>query len=202
MVISLASNPNLEDQASVLVSTVAVCRSCTPTHRVSLLSLWLEGLRWMCCNAPQHGTCISTSALKFCAVSRVLTSVSWNTLLCSVPQEVEISGLKTSWPESASQLYSDRRLSAKLVPTFATRGRHVVSVTDLYGRIHGFIDRSRYFLFQVAPYLYLPGWVDSVPDPLLLRKSGSAGNRTRTSGSVARNFDPYTTESKYQGYVT
>jgi hypothetical protein len=27
--------------------------------------------------------------------------------------------------------------------------------------------------------------VDPVPDPLLLRKSGSAGNRTRTSGSVA-----------------
>jgi hypothetical protein len=31
--------------------------------------------------------------------------------------------------------------------------------------------------------------VDPVPDPLLLRKSGSAGNRTRTSGSVARNSD-------------
>jgi hypothetical protein len=32
--------------------------------------------------------------------------------------------------------------------------------------------------------------VDPVPDPLLLRKkSGSAGNRTRTSESVARNFD-------------
>jgi hypothetical protein len=28
--------------------------------------------------------------------------------------------------------------------------------------------------------------VDPVPDPLLLRKSGSAENRTRTSGSVAR----------------
>jgi hypothetical protein len=29
--------------------------------------------------------------------------------------------------------------------------------------------------------------VDPVPDPLLLRKCGSAGNRTRTSGSGARN---------------
>jgi hypothetical protein len=29
--------------------------------------------------------------------------------------------------------------------------------------------------------------VDPVPDPLLLRKSGSAGNRARTSESVARN---------------
>jgi hypothetical protein len=47
---------------------------------------------------------------------------------------------QTPWPESASELYqpSDRRLSAKLVPTFADRGCHVVSVTDLYGRILGF----------------------------------------------------------------
>jgi hypothetical protein len=29
--------------------------------------------------------------------------------------------------------------------------------------------------------------VDPVPDALLLRKAGSAGNRTRTFGSVARN---------------
>jgi hypothetical protein len=31
--------------------------------------------------------------------------------------------------------------------------------------------------------------VDPVPDPLLLRKTGRAGNRTQTSGSVARNGD-------------
>jgi hypothetical protein len=31
--------------------------------------------------------------------------------------------------------------------------------------------------------------VDPVPEPLLLRKSGRAENRTRTSGSVARNSD-------------
>jgi hypothetical protein len=37
--------------------------------------------------------------------------------------------------------------------------------------------------------------VDPVPDPLLLRKSGSVGNRTRTSGSVARNSDRKTTEA-------
>jgi hypothetical protein len=36
------------------------------------------------------------------------------------------------WPESVSELYrpSDRRLSAKLVPTVADRRSHVVSVTD------------------------------------------------------------------------
>jgi hypothetical protein len=29
--------------------------------------------------------------------------------------------------------------------------------------------------------------VDTVPEPLLVRKSGSAENRTRTSGSIARS---------------
>jgi hypothetical protein len=37
--------------------------------------------------------------------------------------------------------------------------------------------------------------MDPVTDPLLLRKSSSAGNRTRASGSVARNSDHQTTES-------
>jgi hypothetical protein len=37
--------------------------------------------------------------------------------------------------------------------------------------------------------------MDAVPDPLLLRKSGSAGNRARASGSVARNSDHLTTET-------
>ena len=35
------------------------------------------------------------------------------------------------------------------------------------------------FFIQVAPQLTSRGWVDPVPDPLLLRKSGSAGDRTR-----------------------
>jgi hypothetical protein len=82
-------------------------------------------------------------------------------------------------------ILSDCRLLAKLVPTSADRGYHMVSVTDPYG----FLDRSRYFFFQVAPQLYSRGWVDPVLDPLLLRKSGSAGNWTWSSGSVARNSD-------------
>jgi hypothetical protein len=72
------------------------------------------------------------------------------------------------------------------MPTFADKGCHVFSVTNPYCRNLGFLDRSRYFFFQVAPQLYSRGWVNPVPDPLLLRKSGCAGNRTRTSGSVAR----------------
>jgi hypothetical protein len=109
---------------------------------------------------------------------------------------VTSNSIKTPWPESASELYrpSDRSLSAKLVSTFEHRGSHVVSVMDPYGCIFGFLDRSRYFFFHVALQLYSRGSVDLVPDPLLLRKSGSAGNRIRTSGSAARNSDNYTTE--------
>jgi hypothetical protein len=53
--------------------------------------------------------------------------------------------------------------------------------------------------------------VHPVLDPLLLRKSGSAGNLTRTSGSAAMNSDQYTTEAvnfllhniyKFSSYLT
>jgi hypothetical protein len=111
---------------------------------------------------------------------------------------------KTPWPESESELYrpSNRRLSAELVPTFADRDCHVVSVTDPYGRILGFLDRSRCIFFQVPPQLHSRGWVDPVPDPLLLRKSGNAGNRTRTFGSVARNSDHWPQRRSTFFYIT
>jgi hypothetical protein len=42
-----------------------------------------------------------------------------------------------------------------------------------------FLDWSRYFFFQVALYLSPRGWVDPVPEPLLVRKCGGVWNRTR-----------------------
>jgi hypothetical protein len=84
------------------------------------------------------------------------------------------------WPRSTSELYwpNDHRFSAKLVPTFADRECRAVNVMDPYGCILGFVDQNCYFIFQVAPHLYSQGWVDPLPDPLLLRKSGSARNGT------------------------
>jgi hypothetical protein len=58
-------------------------------------------------------------------------------------------------------------LSAKSVPTFADKGFRVVSATN-----------PRCFL-EIAPHLSSRGWVDLALDPLLLRKSGSVGNRSR-----------------------
>jgi hypothetical protein len=42
------------------------------------------------------------------------------------------------------------------VPTFADRECHVVSLTDPYGYILGFLDWSRYFFFQVADAEWTP----------------------------------------------
>jgi hypothetical protein len=63
----------------------------------------------------------------------------------------------------------------------------VVSAAHTLGGNLGFLDCSLHFFFQVAPQLYSRGRANPVPDPILLTKSGSAGNRTRTSGSVIRN---------------
>jgi hypothetical protein len=61
---------------------------------------------------------------------------------------------------------------------------------DGSSRLYSRISRpSRYFFFQAAPQLYSRGSVDPVPDPLLLKKCGRSGNRTRTSGSVAKSSD-------------
>jgi hypothetical protein len=67
---------------------------------------------------------------------------------------------------------------------------HVLSMMDPYSRILGFLDRSRYYFFQVAPQLYSRGWVDPVPDSLLLRKSGSAGDRTRDLRICSQELRP------------
>jgi hypothetical protein len=74
--------------------------------------------------------------------------------------------------QSTSKLYrpSNHRLSAKLVPTLADSGCRVVSATNPPVVNFGFLDRSRYFL-ETVPQLSSWGWVDPVPDSLLLRKN-------------------------------
>jgi hypothetical protein len=92
--------------------------------------------------------------------------------------------------ESASELYrpSDRRLSAKWLPTFADRGCHVVRVTDPYGSILGFLDRSRYFSISSSSVV-LTRLSGPRSRPTTFSFPGSAGNRTRATGSVAKNSD-------------
>jgi hypothetical protein len=53
---------------------------------------------------------------------------------------------------SPRELYrqNDRRLSANLLQTFADRGCCVVSITDPYGRILDFLNRSHYYFFKLT----------------------------------------------------
>jgi hypothetical protein len=79
---------------------------------------------------------------------------TWKTCLIMLYQQTKTK--QTPWHESMSKLdrLKDRRLSGKLVPTFADRGFHMVSVTDPYRRTCGFLDRSCYFFFHEASQLY------------------------------------------------
>jgi hypothetical protein len=49
------------------------------------------------------------------------------------------------------------RLSAKLVPTFEDIACYLVSETDLYDRILGFLDQRRYYFYRVSPQFYSRG---------------------------------------------
>jgi hypothetical protein len=78
-----------------------------------------------------------------------------------------------------------------LVPTFVEcgisrgqRGRTPTAVNL------NFLDRSRYFFIQVAPHLCLQVWVDPIPDPMLRRKFGSAGNRARDLWDSSQELCP------------
>jgi hypothetical protein len=62
-----------------------------------------------------------------------------------------------------------------LVLTFVDRGVSLGQRGGTHTAVNlSFLNRSHYFFFQVVPHLMWRGWAYS----LLLRKSGSAGNRT------------------------
>jgi hypothetical protein len=87
--------------------------------------------------------------------------------------------------------YTDRATAAcqrSDCQLFADRGRHVISMTDPFGRILGFLDRSRYFsIKQLLSCTHEAEWTPFQTHYFF--SSGSAGNWTRASGSVAKNSD-------------
>jgi hypothetical protein len=128
----------------------------------------------------------SLSSVLSCYVTGRGTRSRWASAACLLLVAVRERTIPTERPPLVDKVITN---------FFVERGCRVVSVTDPCGRILVFLDRSRFFSLQVAPQLYARGSVDPFPDPLLLRKSGSAGTRARTSGSVARNCDQWTTEA-------
>jgi hypothetical protein len=81
-------------------------------------------------------------------------------------------------------------LVSEVVSTLADRGCRLVSATNPHGRSFRFSRSEPLLLFQVSPQLSSRGRVDPVPDPVLLRKSGSAGNRTRDLWICSQEFWP------------
>jgi hypothetical protein len=112
-----------------------------------------------------------------------VSSHLWNeVLILFVMQFLSIieKNKTTSVSFSPQANYSDWATVAcrrNLVPTFAdrelSRGHRSGSPTVFN---LSFLGQSLYF--QVAAHLSSRGWVEPVPDPQLLRESGSAGNRT------------------------
>jgi hypothetical protein len=85
--------------------------------------------------------------------------------------------------------YTDRATTTRRrsdCQLFADRGCHVVSVADPYGRILGFLDRSRYFsIKQLLSCTHEAEWTPFQTTTFLFH-SRSDGNRTRASGSVTK----------------
>jgi hypothetical protein len=107
---------------------------------------------WKCSNLRLHElqtkwAVRSQAAEEAILVRGMLLAGKWVTRIWEQRINVKFCVKETPWSESGSELYrpSDRRLSAKWLPTFADRGCNVASVTDPSGRILGFLDRSHYF---------------------------------------------------------
>jgi hypothetical protein len=90
---------------------------------------------------------------------------------------------QTPWPLIRKRYYTGWATDTcrrNLVPTFVviglSRGQRggFPAVVNL-----NFLDQSRYFSFKYLLIYPHKGWVDPVPDSLLLRNSGSVGNQTR-----------------------
>jgi hypothetical protein len=112
-------------------------------------------------------------------MDKALRKLIWKLLQTNSVALVHEWTILTEWPllvgEVSANIYGER----------VSHGQHNKSL----GHNLGFLAGSHYTSFQVAPQLYSRGRVDPVLDSQLLRKSGSAENRTRTSGFVARNPD-------------
>jgi hypothetical protein len=73
---------------------------------------------------------------------------------CNIHYLIILRGLspRANYTDRATAIY--QRSSCQFL---RIEGCHMVSVADPHGHIPGFLDRSRFFFFQVAPQLYSRG---------------------------------------------
>jgi hypothetical protein len=105
----------------------------------------------------------------------------------AITKETPKTKEQTPWPESASELYwpSHRRLSAKLVPTFADRG---VLRSQRGGSPMAVILISWPELLQLLNCTHDAEWTLFQIYYFSENLTGPGINRTQTSGSVARSL--------------
>jgi hypothetical protein len=152
--------------------------------------LYFKGWDWLCvtrhivCVLPYAGLLRRTRGMVF---DKIVLSFSKITefLIVNLKLKTKLHGL------SPRANYTTERppLVGEVIANFFCAQRVPRGQRDGSLRPYSWFSRQEPILFyQVAPQMYSRGWVDPVPDPLLFF-SGSAGNRTRASGSVAKNSD-------------
>jgi hypothetical protein len=117
-----------------------------------------------------HGTLlIGSDLIEGEYQSKILTSVSFLKILqfdpkIEIPIMFDLISLRISKKLNSVALVRERTIPTERRPlagevsaNFYGQRVRVVSVTDRYGLIPGFLDRSRYFFFQAAPQVYSRG---------------------------------------------
>jgi hypothetical protein len=131
----LAACPILKLEDHPLVVCLRLLTHCIPSIAGGRSSIRNQTTSHAVVTGNHHTLCLRYSAnnnwsMKF--RETIIEESQWSWLCCNTLRITEFLGRCLS-------------TNLKLVPTFADRGCHVVSVTDPYGRILWFLDRSRYF---------------------------------------------------------
>jgi hypothetical protein len=145
-----------------------------PSHDVTLIQLKLRRV----------------SCSRNCFVSEYTLLFHYFLLLLVFSNKKKLRGL------SRRANYTDRATAAcrrSQCQLLGIEGCCVVSTADPLQPYSRYSRPEELFFLSSSSSIVSRGWADPVPDPLLLRKRGSVGNRTRTSGSAARNSDHWTT---------
>jgi hypothetical protein len=116
--------------------------------------------------------------------------------ICVSPPNNYFSHKQTPWPESASELYrpSDLRLSTKLVPTSADRGRHVVIAFKSYWTLCFLYGRCR-VKYSVCSETKAGAYTEPPFEITATAKQGSSHHRKFCTAHTATRF-------AYVDYIT
>jgi hypothetical protein len=106
--------------------------------------------------------------------------------ICSITLKTKLHCLSPRANYTDRATAACRRSDCQLV---RIRRCHLVSVTDPSGRISRFSRQEPLLFYQVAPQFVLTRLECTPFQTHYIFLSGSAGNRTRASGSVAKNSD-------------